>query len=262
MAKTAFGTLWERQVLSRVLDWGMRGVEPTRQDVLKPVRGRVLEIGFGTGSSLPYYGPDIEELVAVEPATGLAQIGRSRLNQWSNERNTKASLIEQSATWPLPVDAESFDSVVILFVLCSVERLDELLAQAHRALKPNGSIFLAEHVAADKDPQPHPYREKAQRIIRPAWRLALGGCDPHKSLDGVLERNGFDSSHLQHTELDLVWVVRSGLVGKAPKRLFRRISGYCPHDFARPLFIHLQPMTVCPHGSTISSVFNHHEYML
>ncbi len=217
MASSSIGKLWEREILSRLLDHGMRGVAPIRHEVLAKVGGRVLEIGFGTGASLPHYGAEVDELVAIEPASELAAIGRARLERWSQDTGHRGSLHELSATRPLPLDAGSFDAVVILFVLCSIERLDAVLEQAHRLLTPTGAIFLAEHVAADADPAPHPLRERTQRLIRPAWKLALGGCDPHKSLDAALMRNGFDVRALERRELDLPWVVRSGLVGRAPR---------------------------------------------
>lgn len=206
--------VWEREVLSRLLDCGMRGVDPVRHEVLAPVTGRVLELGFGTGASLPHYGPGVTELVAVEPATQLAAIGRARLEQFAAERSVPTSLLTASATRPLGLDAGSFDTVVILFVLCSIKHVDEALAQAHQLLRPGGSLVLAEHVAADADT----VRAQAQRLVRPAWKLALGGCDPHKSLDGTLERHGFDVAGLEHRELGLPWVVRSGLVGSALRR--------------------------------------------
>lgn len=217
MASSTIGKLWEREVLSRLLDHGMRGVAPIRQEVLTGVEGRVLEIGFGTGASLPHYGPRVDELVAVEPASELAAIGRERMARWASERGTKTSLIETSATRPLPLDAGSFDAVVILFVLCSIERIDAVLTEAHTLLRPGGAIVLAEHVAAEDDPSPHRVRARAQRLVRPAWKLALGGCDPHKSLETSLERYGFSTAELTRRELDLPWVVRSGLVGRAPR---------------------------------------------
>ena len=212
------GELWEREVLSRLLDHGMRGVEPIRREVLTGVSGRVLELGFGTGASLPHYGDGVKELVAIEPAKELGAIGRERLARFAEERGIVGSLLEASATRPLPLDPGSFDVVVILFVLCSITHLDAALSQAHRLLRPGGAMVLAEHVAAEGDAVPHRARDRAQRLIRPAWKLALGGCDPHKSLEGALDRNGFDVRDLSRRELDLPWVVRSGLIGRAPRR--------------------------------------------
>ena len=63
-----------------------------------------------------------------------------------------------------------------------------------------------------------PPRGRVQRLVSPAWKLALAGCDPHKSLDGTLERHGFDVAGLEDRELGLPWVVRSGLVGSAVRR--------------------------------------------
>lgn len=218
MAASTLGKLWEREVLSRLLEHGMRGVDPIRHEVLRDVRGRVLEIGFGTGVSLPHYGSEVRELIAVEPATELAAIGRARLERFGAERAVRTSLVEASASRALPIDAASVDAVVILFVLCSVKHLSPLLDEMHRVLVPGGAIHLAEHVAADDDPTPHRARARTQRLVRPAWKLALGGCDPHRSLEGPLTQAGFDTEGLARRELDLPWIVRSGLVGHALRR--------------------------------------------
>ena len=215
---SALSRFWEREVLSRALEHGMRGVEPIRAELAGRAQGRVLELGIGTGASLPHLGSKVEEFVAVEPAPELAAIARTRLERWSVERRRPGRLLEASASRPLPLDPGSFDTVLVLFVLCSIDRLEETLGQAHRLLAPGGALLLAEHVAADDDPTPHPLRARAQQLLRPAWRLALGGCDPHKSLGPALERCGFDTTGLVRRELGLPWLVRSGLVGRAARR--------------------------------------------
>src|SRR4051812_8570159 len=42
-----------------------------RREALAPARGRVLEIGFGTGANLPHYPDEVTEVVAVEPSEGM-----------------------------------------------------------------------------------------------------------------------------------------------------------------------------------------------
>lgn len=205
MSRSAIGRLYEREVLSRLLDHGMRGVDGVRAELAAPLTGRVLELGFGTGAMLPFYGAGVTELVAVEPASELAAIARRRLA----ESGRAHQLIEASATRPLPLDAGSFDVVVVAFVLCSVERTAELLGEVHRVLKPGAPLVLAEHVEGSGA------RRRAQRAIRPLWRAALGGCDPAKDTAALVRAAGFDTTALERRELELPWIVQSGLVGRA-----------------------------------------------
>lgn len=193
----------------------MRGVEPLRSELLATVSGRVLELGFGTGSNLPYYRADtgITQLVGVEPAEGLAEIARERLAAWSARTRLPTRLEVSSGTRTLPLDAGSFDTVVITFVLCSVRSPTAMLDEARRLLAPGGRVVLAEHVGA-----PRGVRRAAQRLARPAWKALLGGCDPLTDARSAIERAGFDTSGLADRSLELPWLVGTGLVGDARLR--------------------------------------------
>lgn len=207
---------FQRHVLSRLLDRGMRGVEPLRGELLRGVRGRVLELGFGTGSNLPHYpgmGSAITELVGVEPAEGLAQLAKERMAAWSSETGIPTRLEVASGSRPLPLDAGSFDTVVITFVLCSVRDPRAMLDEARRLLVPDGTLVIAEHVGAARG-----LRRTAQRAIRPAWKALLGGCDPLGDARGALERAGFETTEVEDRLLELPWIVGTGLVGRARPR--------------------------------------------
>ena len=148
MPKGRFATWYSREVLSRVLDHGMRGVEPLRDALLARAHGRVLEIGFGTGANLPYYPAAVTSLVAVEPSHGLAGHARARLAHWGRPHE----VLERFGGEDLPFPDASFDVAVITFVLCSARRIAPLLAQTRRLLKPGGPLLLAEHIAAAPGP--------------------------------------------------------------------------------------------------------------
>ncbi|MBL9102686.1 MAG: class I SAM-dependent methyltransferase [Myxococcales bacterium] len=210
MARGRFGRWYDREVLSRVLDLGMRGVDELRASLLTAARGRVLEIGFGTGSNLPHYPAAVDSLVAVEPSEGLASVAGRRLAQWGRPHE----VVVQSGSRPLPLAPASFDTVVITFVLCSARRVPELLTEARRMLRSDGALLIAEHQVASGSLQ-----RACQRALRPAWKACLGGCDPTARPREHLQAAGFDTSGLVDTRLRLPWIVRPGLVGVA------RVSG-------------------------------------
>jgi len=202
-------TWYDREVLARILDRGMKGVDAVRAPLLASAHGRVLEIGFGTGANLPFYGGDVTSLVAVEPSAGLAAHARTRLARWGRPYE----VVEQSASRPLPLAIASFDAAVITFVLCSARHVAPLLAETRRLMRPGAPLYLAEHIVAEGSTL-----RAVQRTLRPAWKACLGGCDPTSDPRPALVEAGFDVSALTRVRLDMPVVVRPGLVGIARAR--------------------------------------------
>jgi len=206
MSRGRLGNWYDREVLARILDRGMRGVDPLRGPLLASAHGRVLEVGFGTGANLPFYGDAVTSLVAVEPSAGLAAHARARLARWGRP----FEVLELSASRPLPLADASFDCAVITFVLCSARHVAALLTETRRLMKPGAPLLLAEHIVAE-----HAALRTVQRALRPAWKACLGGCDPTRDPRPALIATGFEVSALTRVRLDLPIVVRPGLVGIA-----------------------------------------------
>lgn len=209
MSKGRIGTWYDREVLARILDRGMRGVDPLRGPLLAGAHGRVLEVGFGTGANLPFYGDAVTSLVAVEPSAGLAAHARARLARWGRP----FEVLEMSASRPLPLADASFDAAVITFVLCSARHVVALLAETRRLMKPGAPLLLAEHIVAEGA-----LLRAVQHTLRPAWKACLGGCDPTGDPRPALVETGFEISALARVRLDMPVVVRPGLVGIARAR--------------------------------------------
>ena len=104
-------------------------------------RGRVLEVGIGTGANLPYYGPDVE-LVGMD-ASG-AMLGQVRAKGGAS---AGPALLRADAG-ALPFAEASFDTVVSTYVMCCVPDLDQALREALRVLRPGGDLLLADHVVS------------------------------------------------------------------------------------------------------------------
>ena len=60
-------------ILPRLCDLAMRNklLLPIRERVIGAAEGRVLEIGVGSGLNLPFYRPQVREVLALEPAAKL-----------------------------------------------------------------------------------------------------------------------------------------------------------------------------------------------
>ena len=74
---TPGGGVYRRWILPRLIDWTMRAEDlaPFRRRLVRPARGRVLEVGIGSGLNLPFYGPGVEAVIGLDPSAEL--LGRA-----------------------------------------------------------------------------------------------------------------------------------------------------------------------------------------
>src|SRR4051812_14334386 len=108
--------VWER-VFAAGYDRFMAGAERTdlarrRHALLAQARGRVLELGAGTGVNLDHYGRDATELVRPEPAEPMARRLEPRAHQ-------RGATVVRAGAEALPFEDHSFDTVVATLVLCT-----------------------------------------------------------------------------------------------------------------------------------------------
>jgi ubiquinone/menaquinone biosynthesis C-methylase UbiE len=158
------------------------GLWRLRQELLRGLRGRVLELGVGTGRNLPLYPPGVEYLAGIDPDEVM-------LNQ-AEERTRKVpfpvDLILTSAE-ELPFEEDSFDAVAATLVFCTIPDPPRALKEVRRVLKPNGSFSLLEHVKMKQKPIAW-MQEKAT----PLWKHLAGGCHLDRDTLGVVKAGGFE----------------------------------------------------------------------
>jgi len=153
-----------------------------RPRIIGGARGRVLEIGAGTGHSLPYYaGNKFEELVITEPDPYMMQ----RLREKFERASIEARVLEAPAE-ELPFPDASFDTVLSVHVLCSVLDLAKGLAEVRRVLKPSGQFRFFDHARSR-----NAAGALAQDIVLPVWRWFGAGCHPNRDIAAAVERAGF-----------------------------------------------------------------------
>ena len=183
-----------------------RKVEALRAEVVSEARGRVLEIGAGTGLNFQHYRAGVE-VTAIEPAARM----RRRAEHRARDIAAHLTLVEGKAG-ALPFDAGSFDTALVTFTLCSIRDLGAALVEVKRVLRKGGSLRLLEHVKS-----PDPRLARLQRAIDPAWRLALAGCTLLRDPAAELERAGFEDVTLRPVRLPLPAPVRDGVIGTATR---------------------------------------------
>ncbi len=161
----------ERRLLSRV-----------RPRLMAELRGRVLEIGAGTGANFQYYAADAQ-VIATEPDPHMSERARRRLE----ELGAGNIELRASSAEALPFDDASFDHVVISLVLCTVPDQARALAEAQRVLKADGTFRFLEHVRNDESR----FWGTVQDVITPAWRWFGAGCHPNRRTRQAIEQAGF-----------------------------------------------------------------------
>ena len=129
-------------VFGAVLQPGRRAV----LDALKLRSGdRVLEVGVGTGISLPLYPRDVR-ITGIDVSREMLERARGRVAR-AGLRNVDALLEMDAEEMSFP-DA-SFDKVVAMYVVSVVPNPAKLLDELHRVCKPDGEVFIVNHFQSD-----------------------------------------------------------------------------------------------------------------
>ena len=111
-----------------------------RRKLFSQVKGRVLEIGVGTGKNIPYYPKELR-VTAVDISEKMLQSGQKRAVV--AEKAVQFALMDAQN---LAFKDEIFDTIVATFVFCSVSDPVDGLKELKRVIKKDGSILLLEHV--------------------------------------------------------------------------------------------------------------------
>ncbi len=176
-------SFYQQHVLPHVINLAMRkrDLQPYRRRVLGQARGRILEIGIGSGLNLPYYGAGAREIIGLDPAPRLTAMAR----RVAKRLESSVEFVEGSAE-AIPLDRQSIDTVVTTWTLCSIPNVSAALAEMRRVLKPGGQLLFVEHGSA-----PEPNVRKWQDRLTPLWMRIGGGCHLNRPIRELIERAGF-----------------------------------------------------------------------
>lgn len=130
------------------------------------IGGRILEVGVGTGISLPDYatrnrvfGIDISEPMLRKARTRVVELGLSHIEGLAVMDAERLDFAD-----------ESFDVVVAQYVVTAVPNPEAALDEFARVLRPGGEIVLTSRVGADKGVRralEHGFAPVARRL---GWR--------------------------------------------------------------------------------------------
>jgi SAM-dependent methyltransferase len=161
----------------------LRGMSELRRNIVARARGRVLELGAGTGLNLRHYRADLDELVLTEPEPGMAK----RLERRRARTARANSRVLRAPAEQLPFAADSFDAVVATLVFCTVSDPLVALLEARRVLRDGGQLLFIEHVRAPAGSK----LERWQERLHGPWRAFAYGCRCDQDTTRLIEHAGF-----------------------------------------------------------------------
>ena len=176
------------QVLPRFQDKVMdrKSTREVRERVCAPLRGEVVEVGFGTGLNAQYYPSEVSKVLAVEPSRVCMRIAEPRIAR-SSVPVENAGLTGERLDLP----SEQFDAVLSTWTLCTIPDLDAALGELRRVLKPGGTFHFVEHGRS-----PNTKIARWQDRLQPLNGFLAGGCHLNRHISELIARAGFTIDHL------------------------------------------------------------------
>ncbi len=152
------------------------GMGRWRRRLIADTRGRVLEVGCGTGRNLPLYADGVD-VVGSDLRLDLLLRARQR---------APATVLVAASAEALPFRSRSFASVVSSLVFCSVPRPLVGLREIARVLESGGTLAMMEHVRHTR-----PFGAWSQDRLQPVWTWLSGGCHINRDTERSVVEAGF-----------------------------------------------------------------------
>lgn len=164
-----------------------------RRAAIAHATGRLLMVGLGPGSDLKFVPAAVTSVAAVEPVATFRRMA-ARL---AGRHGIAVDIVDGTGE-SIPFPDNSFDSVHIGLVLCSVDDVAATLSEIRRVLVPGGRLVVLEHVRGEGA------MGRFQDLIAKPWSWLSSGCNPNRRTVDAIAAAGFDISQLRSVPRTLV----------------------------------------------------------
>lgn len=164
-----------------------------RRAAMSHAAGKLLVVGPGPGTDLLFLPAAVTSVAAVEPDPAMRRMARAL----ARRRGIAVDVVD-GAGESIPFPDNSFDSVHVGLVLCSVDDVAATLAEIRRVLVSGGRLVVLEHVRGDG------VMGWYQDLIARPWAWLSSGCEPNRRTIDAIAAAGFDTSGLHSTRRTLV----------------------------------------------------------
>jgi phosphatidylethanolamine/phosphatidyl-N-methylethanolamine N-methyltransferase len=146
---------------------------------------RILEVGVGTGLSLPLY-PQNVSVVGIDISSDMLDQARARLARAGLEHMAKLMVMDAEN---MAFEDDSFDKVVAMYVASVVPDPARLVDEIRRVCKPGGQIFMVNHFHSR-----NPVLGGIESLLAPLSKQL--GFRPDFSLDRFLGQTGLNAMNI------------------------------------------------------------------
>src|ERR1700759_1827100 len=126
------------------------------------IGGRVLEVGGGTGISLPQYAPHLR-IFGTDISAAMLSKAKQRVTDL-RLKNVEGLAVMDAEKLEFPDD--SFDVVMAQYVVTAVPNPEKALDEFARVLRPGGELIILTRVSADTGMRRF-IEQKLQPVVRP-----------------------------------------------------------------------------------------------
>ena len=173
-----------------------RAFSKYRKKALSLAKGKVLEIGVGTGKNLPYYPKDVE-VIGIDFSKGMLEKAEKRRKELGL-KNVRLLLMDAQN---LEFEDNSFDTIVSTFVFCTVPDPAKGLREAYRVLKPGGKAIFLEHMKSESKLLNIPLY-----LMEPFMRVMLGTSMVRETQKNI-KKAGFKIEKVENLFFDIVRLI-------------------------------------------------------
>jgi phosphatidylethanolamine/phosphatidyl-N-methylethanolamine N-methyltransferase len=135
-------------------------------EVLNQSRGRILEVGVGTGLSLPDYDRHLE-IVGIDLSPEMLEKARERVLE---EGLTNVTGLHEMDASDLQFDDNTFDTVVAMYVMTVVPEPEKVMRELARVCRPGGEVMLVNHFSTEDGVRGWVERRMAPFADKLGWR--------------------------------------------------------------------------------------------
>ncbi len=182
--------LYEKYILPRITEFlcSQKPVIYQRKKIVPLAKGRVLEIGIGSGLNLQFYDlSSVEYVWGLDPSAQMRNMAEKRAIDIPFEVEFIGLSGEE-----IPLESKSADTVLVTYTLCTIKDVLQALGEMRRVLKPGGELLFCEHgLAPDEDVR------RWQNRINPVWKRMGGGCHLNRPIPNLIEQGGFKINNIE-----------------------------------------------------------------
>ncbi len=177
-------TFYSKYILPKVVHFtcGLKPNMRQREKVVPHARGRVLEVGVGSGLNFPFYdSTKVTKVWGLDPSPEMIRMAEQK----ARSLHFKVEFIGLPGD-AIPLDDNSVDTVLVTYTLCTIPETTPALEQMLRVLRPGGELIFCEHGAA-----PDVRVRRWQDRLNPLWKRFGGGCHLNRPIPALIEAGGF-----------------------------------------------------------------------